>query len=75
MRYFEITGISPGLECELAVTTRLAEDASDAAAIDRLRLLNRERLELLTILVHRELRRYLSCAEYERLQLEQRLGC
>lgn len=53
------------------VQVRLA-DFEDAK--QKLKNLNQERLEVLAAQVDRELRRYLTTYEYERLQLEKRLG-
>ncbi|MGJ0223552.1 hypothetical protein ACQUZK_09145 [Streptococcus pyogenes] len=74
MRYFEFTSISEEISSDLRLLKSSGAGGKDVAVVERLKQLDRERLELITILVHRELRRHMSSAEYERHQLETRLG-
>jgi hypothetical protein len=66
MRYSDFAKLSETVDVQL-------QDAWKVQARRRLKELNRERLELIAVVVQRELRRYLPGAEFERYQIDRRL--
>ena len=70
MRYAELIAVFD----EMCAQEDLTPTPDERAALKRLKELNRERLDAMTDAVHRELRAGLSPSEYERFELEKRLG-